>query len=488
MREVIFNGDNVEIYDFPDEVDIIYPPEPISTSKPAREIVKKAIDDAELKMSKNSKVVIAFDDVSVPLPLPQTDPRRLMVKEILRKLKSMGIGKEQVTLVCATGMHRKCSNAELRQMLGEVVSAYRVVNHDCRDVVSLGETESGYIVEINRYAAESDVIIYLSVPFLPMNGGWKSIAVGLGSYACIRQHHLPDILTKSPYMNPHSDMHRIIEEIGRHVAEQIPVLHIDAVVNNSFYRGFVSKAWKNVRGEDRLDQKLLMSLSNMMPSSIKSRVRRRYRAGYEIAYVAAGEVDEVHSEVLQRVYEHRGLKIEKKYDALIFGLPNMSPYSVNSELNPILFHTMVRGYLCNMFEKMLRKRAFFVVQNPVYEVFDEKQHPAYREFYCKYISKGKTDFDEIESAERQLVENSKLMNAYGNGFAYHPAHAVIAYYWGALGMERLEKVVVAGSKSTALKPLGFESAEDMDEAIKILKEMGCGKIAYVCLPPVFFAY
>ncbi len=485
MKEVIFNGDNVTIYDFP--VDIIYPPEPACPSKPAREIVSDVVESAELDVSRNSRVVIAFDDISVPLPLPKNDPRKIMVAEVLRKLKSVGVSKDQITLVCATGMHRKCSGRELRSMLGDIAAAYRVVNHDCRDVVSLGESESGYSVEINRYAAESDLIVYLSVPFLPMNGGWKSIAVGLGSYECIRQHHLPDILAESSYMNPRSEMHRIIEDIGRHVAGQIPVFHVDVVVNNNFFRGFVSKAWREIRGKERLDQKLLMAFSNLMPSSIKSAVRNGYRAGYEIAYATAGEVDEIHLEVLKKVYEHRGVRIGEKYDALIFGLPNMSPYSVNSELNPILFHTMVRGYLCNMFESIIRKKAIFVVRNPVSEIFDEKQHPAYREFYHRYIVKGKTSPEEIERAEKELVSDPALMDAYTNGLAYHPAHAVIAYYWGALGLERLEKAIIVG-RSPAIKPLGFDSAKNMSEAIRVLREMGCDKIAYVRLPPVFFVY
>ena len=221
MKEVIFNGDSVTIYDFPEDVNIIYPPEPACPSKPAREIVSDAVESAELDVSRNSRVVIAFDDISVPLPLPKNDPRKIMVAEVLRKLKSVGVSKDQITLVCATGMHRKCSGRELRSMLGDIAATYRFVNHDCRDVVSLGESESGYSVEINRYAAESDLIVYLSIPFLPMNGGWKSIAVGLGSYECIRQHHLPDILAESSYMNPRSEMQRIIEHIGRHVAGHI---------------------------------------------------------------------------------------------------------------------------------------------------------------------------------------------------------------------------------------------------------------------------
>lgn len=488
MKEIIFNGDNVLIHDFPDEIDIIYPPEPISPSQRPQETVRSVIEDLEINLKKDSKIVIAFDDISVPLPLPKEDPRRIMVIEVLKKLKKAGVWRDKIKMICATGLHRKCTQKELNFLLGNITSTFSVMNHDCRDVVLLGETERGHIVEINRVVAESDALIYLSVPFLPMNGGWKSIAVGLGSYECIRQHHIPEVLENSSYMNPHSEMHKIINEIGKYVAERISVIHVDVVVNNDFYSGFVSKAWRKFKGRDNLKQRLLLSISNSMPLAIKSAIRNRYRAGYEVAFATAGEVEEISSEVLKEIYRHRGLKVGKKYDALIFGLPNMCPYNVNSELNPILFHTMVRGYLCNMFESMLKKKAIFVVQNPVREFFDDLQHPAYRKFYYNYMVKGKTNAEELEKAEKELINDSKLMESYKTGFAYYPAHAVIAYYWGVLGMKRLEKVIVVGGNSEALKPLGFESAENMNKAIKMLKELGCHDVAYISVPPVFFAY
>jgi hypothetical protein len=491
MKEIIFHGDDVLVYDFPSEVDIIYPPEPLKPNLSAREIVSKALDEAEETLEeivgKDSEVVIAFDDVSVPLPLPRNDPRKIMAEEVLKRLKNAGIDKNNILFICATGMHRKCSRSELKSMLGDIAVSYKTINHDCREVVSLGETESGYKVEINEYAADADVLIYLSLPFLPMNGGWKSIAVGLGSYECIRQHHIPEVLIQGSYMNPSSEMHGVIEEIGKHVAEHVRIFQVEVVVDNSFFSGFVSKSWEKIRGKEKLDQKLMLRFSNLMPAVVKSAVRRWYRAGYEVAYAAAGDVEKVHQKALEKIDEHRGVEIKEKYDALIFGLPNMSPYNVGSELNPVLFHTLVRGYLCNMFEKILAKNAAFIVQNPVTEVFDEKQHPAYKKFYYEYLARGKVTLEELERAEEELIEDSRLMEAYAENLAYHPAHAVIAYYWGSLGFKRLKKMIVAGSSSRALKPLGFDSAKDLKEAIRILKEIGLSKIAYVSLPPVFFA-
>ncbi len=494
MKEVIFYGDDVLIYDFPDDVEIVYPEFDDEAEKNGRgergeserEIVRKAIEDAKFEdvVEGKRRIVVAFDDVSVPFPLPKNDPRRIMASEVVERL-----GKDaEVTFICATGMHRKCSDGEIKQMLGNIAARYRVVNHDCYDVKRVGETESGYVVEVNRIAAEADLVIYLSTPFLPMNGGWKSIAVGLGSYECIRQHHLPRILSEGSYMNPQSKMHEIIEEVGRFFAENVEVFQIEAVVDNRFYSGFLSSMWKSIRGKDSISKRMMLAATNAMPESVKAKFRRGYRAGYRIISARAGEVESVHRESLKVIEKVRGVKM-RRYDALIFGVPNMTPYSVNSEMNPILFHTLVRGYLCNMFQRALKKGGQVAALNPVREVFDDRQHAAYRYLFHRLKKSGilmnssiHEAIDDLERIEREIVERRELIEAYKRG-AYHPAHAVIALYWGALGFD-FDCIAVAASDSAEV--LGFGVIKSLDDAIRELRETS-GRIAFVSLPPIFYA-
>jgi len=57
----------------------------------------------------------------------------------------------------------------------------RYYNHDAEwadGMVSLGKTDHGEILNINRRAVESDLVIYLNINLVPMDGGHKSVAVG----------------------------------------------------------------------------------------------------------------------------------------------------------------------------------------------------------------------------------------------------------------------------------------------------------------------
>lgn len=240
------------------------------------QIVEEAVDQPigtdtlDDILNKNSRVVVAFDDVSVLLPLLKNTPRKVMALAALKHLKKIGIPRDNILFICATGLHRKCAIPELKELLGEeIVSNYKVICHDAEDkknILSLGETELGYSVEINGHAAEADLLIYLSVVFVPMNGGWKSIVVGLGTYKSIREHHIPQVLGKGPYMDiQRFHMHKITWEMGRHIENSgIKVFQVETVLNNDFYSGFSQYLWKKLKGRDTgLTRELLLNFTKI---------------------------------------------------------------------------------------------------------------------------------------------------------------------------------------------------------------------------------
>ena len=82
----------------------------------------------------------------------------------------------------------------------------RLYNHDGCDpdgMVVLGKTPHGELVEMNRRVAESDLTIYVNLNFVPMNGGHKSMAVGLCGYESLKAHHTPQgIVESNSFMDP----------------------------------------------------------------------------------------------------------------------------------------------------------------------------------------------------------------------------------------------------------------------------------------------
>src|SRR5690606_6018477 len=152
-------------------------------------------------------------------PMKQPDVRERMLTILLELLADHGV--EDIEIIIATGIHRRMKAAEVRHMVGDkIFEAYwpdRLYNHDAEDpdnMVEVGTTDRGEVIELSCRAVASEWLIYPNIHFVPMNGGHKSVAVGLCSYKSLRPHHNPDTIRASDsYMDPRKS--QLAHDIGR---------------------------------------------------------------------------------------------------------------------------------------------------------------------------------------------------------------------------------------------------------------------------------
>ena len=118
---------------------------------------------------------------------------------------------------------------ELRHALGDrVYDAFAphglLTQHDAEDpdnLIHLGQTDQGEDVEINKRAATSDLLVYVNINLVSMDGGHKSVATGLASYRSLRHHHNPQTMrhSKSFMDQPSSELHSSNWRMGRLIAD-----------------------------------------------------------------------------------------------------------------------------------------------------------------------------------------------------------------------------------------------------------------------------
>src|SRR6202012_5859160 len=82
---------------------------------------------------------------------------------------------------------------------------------------------------------------------------------------------------------------------------------------------------------DRVPQPARQAIFNKVPSP------------YGVTGVFAGETEAVHAHTLARTYEQYLVPIKGQADIVVTGVPYISPYNVNSFLNPLLVQVMVNG-------------------------------------------------------------------------------------------------------------------------------------------------
>ena len=282
------------------------------------------------------RVTIAVDDISVPLPPMRTPDLRQQVLEIVLGLLG-DHGVEDIHIIVATSFHRRMSEAEIRRMVGAKIFGEffpkRLYNHDAEDengMVTLGETRHGEAVTISRRAAESDLILYVNVNLVPMDGGHKSVGVGLCGYETLQAHHNPETIRKSnSYMDPgRSEIHRSCNRIGRVIDEKLKVFHIETAVNNHMYAGpleFLGKREEDYTSFDWMKAEAMRFALDKAPWAMKRKIFHAVPAPFELIAVAAGKTEPVHDKILDACFRQYAVPVEGQADVLILPIRTCRP-------------------------------------------------------------------------------------------------------------------------------------------------------------------
>lgn len=354
---LIFSGEDILAEDLPIGTRVVYAKPPIEGLNNRGAAIRYAInhpidmDPLYAMLAPGMRVTIALDDISLPLPPMRTPDIRQTVLEILLELLDAN-GVDDVHLVIANCLHRYMTEDEMKRMVGKkIFDAFypdRYYNHDGEDpdnLVHLGKTSHGEPMNINRRCVESDLTIYVNVTLVPMDGGHKSVAVGLCDYESVRVHHEPDTLLGCDSMMdpPRSMLATKIERQGAIVDQHMKVFHIETALNNRMFANptaFLGKNEDEFSEFDRMKYEGLRFALSKLPAAAKRKIFSAIPAEYELVACHAGKTQPVHDRILAKLYDQYMVNIKGQSDIVIFPIPYIMPYSVNSILNPILVQVM----------------------------------------------------------------------------------------------------------------------------------------------------
>src|SRR4029453_17868452 len=101
----------------------------------------------------------------------------------------------------------------------------------------VGPADRGEEVEINKPAMESDLLVYVNVNLVAMDGGHKSVPIGLASYKSLRHHHNAKTMVHSrSFMDhKHSAMHESAWRMGAVVRDHVRVFQIETTLDNDVF-------------------------------------------------------------------------------------------------------------------------------------------------------------------------------------------------------------------------------------------------------------
>lgn len=501
---LVHAGESLRLERFPAGTRVIYPPEPLPGVGDLDAAVANALEhpcDSEplrALLRPGMRLTIAFDDISLPLPPMRTpDVRQVVIEQVLTLAAAAGV--DDVALVVATALHRRMTGAEIRRIVGERIFRSfwpeSLTNHDAEDpgnLTRIGVTEHGEEVEINARAAGSDLLVYVNINLVAMDGGHKSVPVGLASYASLRHHHNSHTMRSSrSFMDPeHSALHASATRMGRLLAGQLKIFTIETTLNNAAFPASLGFLTRREPEWSLRDQGMaLASVAGLerLPARLRHKFFADLVADYAVTGVHAGETEAVHARTLANVHRQQLVEVSGASDVLVVGLPYLGPYNVNSVMNPILVTCLGLGYFFNSYRgsPLVRRGGAMILYHPVPYAFHQVHHPSYVDFYEEVLAES-TDPATIEAKfERSYATDPWYVHLYRTSHAYHGVHPFYMWYWAAHAMDHLGEVVFVGGNRATTARMGFRSASSLADALEMVSG-SVGRdpsISYLHAPP-----
>jgi lactate racemase len=505
---LVHEGEGFRLQRFPLGTRVVYPPDSLTPIRDVSAAIRRALlhphnsEPLPELLKPRMRLTIAFDDISLPLPPMQTpDIRGRVIEEVLELAAAGGV--EDVKLIVANSLHRRMTPGEIKRAVGERVFRSfwpdALTNHDAEDphgLTHFGVTDRGEDVEINRRAAESDLLVYVNINLVAMDGGHKSVPVGLGSYRSLKHHHnVHTMLDSRSFMDPgHSGLHGSCARMGRLLAEHLKVFTIETTLNNDTFPrafGFLNKREWEWSLFDQANMLTAKKANEKAPARIRREVFQRIEAPYGVTGINAGETEAVHERTLANVHRQQLVEVDGQSDILVVGLPYICPYNVNSIMNPILVQCLGLGYFFNLYRNkpLVRPGGAMILHHPTRWEFHQVHHPSYVDFFDEVLAET-TDPAALEAKyEQQYAQDPWYTHLYRNSYAYHGVHAFYMWYWGAHGMDYLGDVIFVGADRRAVRRMGFRAASSFADALEMARETvgGSPRITYLHSPPLALA-
>src|SRR5665648_785578 len=189
-----------------------------------KELLKNPINSPSLRdlviQKEAKKILIIVNDITRPTPY------EVILPPLLDELHQIGIKKENITFMVATGIHRSNSPEEIKEIFGEdIFFTYKFINHDCDDphLKDLGNLKSGNKLWVDPIVSDIDFIITTGVIvphyFAGFSGGRKSILPGICGRKTIEANHAKMVHHDSRAGNlkgnsVHEEMQEAAEKVG----------------------------------------------------------------------------------------------------------------------------------------------------------------------------------------------------------------------------------------------------------------------------------
>lgn len=393
-------------------------------------------DPIEELVGPDSRVALVFPD-RVKGGSHAGAHRKVALPQILDRLDRAGVRSQNISPICAIGLHRKNTDEEMREYLPDVMFDIfgQIPNHDAEDpgaIAHIGYTDHGDRVDVNRTCLESDLTIVLGHvqgnPYGGFSGGFKTSTTGLTTWRSIAAHHVPRTMHRDDFLpiSTASHFRSQLTEIGRLINNALPqpMFVCDSVIG----------------------------------------------AGSKVLGTWAGHVEDVEEASWPLARKRTNVELDiDPVDVVVFGLPRDFHYGPGMGTNPILMSQAIAAVIARV-AGAFRRGGVAIVTALCDGWFNEEWFPSYRATFERFLERG--SIEELLDDVEEFATNREWVEAYRFGGAYHPFHAFSMLTMAAIGQRYASKIIIAGPENPQVaEQAGFDTAPDVPAALRSAKRI-----------------
>ncbi len=404
---------------------------------------------------KGSKVTIVIPDI-VKGGLQETAHRRVSIRVILDELYKARVEKRDILLIFSNGLHPRTNVEEMQKILGDALfnefyPSGQITSHDSEDydnLVDLGTTKRGDAVIMNKQVYESDVAILIGHvqgnPYGGYSGGYKHCATGITHWKSIATHHVPSVMHQQDFtpVSTHSLMRHKFDEIGQHMEACMgkKFFCCDAVLDTNARQ---IEIWSGYAKE-------------MQPLSWRMADRRTY-----VPWA------------------------KKKYDVVVFGMPQNFHYGDGMGTNPIQLMQALSAQVIRH-KRIMSDRCVYICFSACDGFFNDERWPYARELYDVFQKNGNT-LPDMNAYGESFGKRQDYIDRYRFHGAFHPYHGFSMMSCGHIAEMNTAAIYIVGAKEPGwARGMGLKTRATFEEALLDAKKKFVGENpSILALPRTF---
>ena len=384
---------------------------------------------------KGSSVVIVIPDIVKGGNQP-TSHRKVAIRACLDELYAAGVEKKDILLLFSNGLHPRATVPEMKKILGEELFnefywSNQITSHDSEDpehMVDLGTTQRGDPVLMNKYVFECDIPILIGHtqgnPYGGYSGGYKHCATGITHWRSIASHHVPKVMHRADFtpVSGHSLMRTKFDEIGMHMEEKMghPFFCCDAVLDTYSRQIAIYSGYAKV----------------MQPESWKVANKRTY-----VPFA------------------------EKKYDVMVFGMPQNFHYGNGMGTNPIQMMQALSAQVIRH-KRIMSDHCVFIVSSICDGYFHDERWPYLRELYDLFQHDYMNILPDMNRYGEYFATKEEYIRKYRFANAFHPFHGFSMMSCGHLAEEHTSAIYIVGAREPGIaRGMGLKTRATFEEAL-----------------------